>query len=90
MFINDPTFWKVFANTAILGGLTLLFVFPLPIVLALLLNEIRRARFKKLVQSISYLPHFLSVVIVAGMVIQILSKKSMPCLIPTLKNLRQI
>lgn len=73
MFINDPTFWKVFANTAILGGLTLLFVFPLPIVLALLLNEIRRARFKKLVQSISYLPHFLSVVIVAGMVIQILS-----------------
>lgn len=73
MFINDPTFWKVFANTAILGGLTLLFCFPLPIILALLLNEIRRAHFKKIVQSISYLPHFLSIVIVAGMVIQILS-----------------
>ncbi len=72
-FVNDPTFWKVFANTAILGGLTLAVCFPLPIVLALMLNEIRRAKFKRVVQSITYLPHFLSVVIVAGMVIQLLS-----------------
>lgn len=72
-FVNDPTFWKVFANTAILGGLTLAVCFPLPIILALMLNEIRRAKFKRVVQSITYLPHFLSVVIVAGMVIQLLS-----------------
>ncbi len=72
-FVNDPTFWKVFTNTAILGGLTLAVCFPLPIVLALMLNEIRRAKFKRVVQSITYLPHFLSVVIVAGMVIQLLS-----------------
>ncbi|RRR98144.1 ABC transporter permease [Glycomyces terrestris] len=73
MFINDPTFWKVFTNTAVLGGLTLLVCFPLPIVLALMLNEVRRQHFKRIVQSISYLPHFLSIVIVVGMVMQLLS-----------------
>lgn len=73
MFINDPVFWKVFANTAILGGLTLAVTFPMPIVLALMLNEVRVRQFKKVVQSISYLPHFLSVVIVVGMLMQLLS-----------------
>jgi putative aldouronate transport system permease protein len=73
MFLGDPTFWKVFANTLILGALTLLFCFPLPIVLALLLNEVRARRFKRLVQSVSYLPHFLSIVIIAGMLMQLLS-----------------
>ncbi len=73
LFLNDPNFWNVFGNTVILGGLTLLFCFPLPIVLALLLNEVRKTAFKRVVQSISYLPHFLSVVIVVGMVMQLLS-----------------
>lgn len=73
MFIEDPSFWKVFANTVTLGGLTLLVCFPLPIVLALMLNEIRVRKFKKLVQSLSYVPHFLSIVIVVGMLMQILS-----------------
>ncbi|GAB3750238.1 ABC transporter permease subunit [Microlunatus parietis] len=73
MFIGDPSFWKVFANTAILGGTTLIVCFPLPIVLALMLNEVRKKAFKRVVQSITYLPHFLSIVIVAGMVLQLLS-----------------
>ena len=73
MFIHDPAFWKVFANTAIIGGMTLVVCFPLPIVLALMLNEVRRTHFKRIVQSISYLPHFLSVVIVVGMVYQLLA-----------------
>ncbi|WP_454858946.1 ABC transporter permease [Promicromonospora soli] len=73
LFINDPTFWHVFTNTAIIGGLTLTVTFPLPIVLALLLNEVRKTAFKRIVQSISYLPHFLSIVIVAGMTMQLLS-----------------
>lgn len=73
MFWNDPGFWQVFTNTLIIGGLTLLFLFPLPIVLALLLNEVRTAAFKRTVQTISYLPHFLSIVVVAGIVTQILS-----------------
>lgn len=73
MFIADPNFWNVFANTAILGLLTLVVCFPLPIVLALMLNEVRKRTFKRVIQSISYLPHFLSVVIVVGMVMQLLS-----------------
>ncbi len=73
MFTKDPTFWKVFANTAILGGTTLIICFPLPIILALMLNEVRKHAFKRVVQSITYLPHFLSIVIVAGMIMQLLS-----------------
>ena len=73
MFIRDPAFWNVFSNTVIIGAMTLVVCFPLPIILALMLNEVRRKHFKKIVQSISYLPHFLSVVIVVGMVYQLLS-----------------
>ncbi|WP_420111623.1 ABC transporter permease [Pseudactinotalea sp.] len=73
MFWNDPTFWRVFTNTLILGALTLVIVFPLPIVLALLLNEVRARKFKRAVQTITYLPHFMSIVIVAGIVFQLTS-----------------
>jgi putative aldouronate transport system permease protein len=73
MFFTDPTFWEVFTNTLVLGALSLLFCFPLPIMLALLLNEVRTRKLKRFVQSVSYLPHFLSIVIVAAMVMQLLS-----------------
>ncbi|MEU8024855.1 ABC transporter permease [Micromonospora haikouensis] len=73
LFLADPTFWEVFTNTLVLGTLTLLFCFPLPIVLALLLNEVRARRLRRFVQSVSYLPHFLSIVIVAAMVMQLTS-----------------
>lgn len=73
MFIQNQQFWTVFANTVILGLLTLLICFPLPIVLALLLNELRSRRFKRIVQTLSYLPHFMSIVIVAGIVLQLTS-----------------
>jgi len=71
MFIHNQQFWQVFSNTVVLGLLTLVICFPLPIVLALMLNELRSRRFKKLVQTISYLPHFMSIVIVAGLVLQL-------------------
>jgi len=73
MFLADATFWHVFTNTLILGGLTLLFCFPAPIILALLLNEVRTRFLKRFVQTISYLPHFLSIVVVAGVVFQTLT-----------------
>ncbi|MCP2322974.1 putative aldouronate transport system permease protein [Hamadaea flava] len=73
MFWDDPTFWQVFTNTLILGALTLVVLFPLPVVLALLLNEVRTGALKRLVQTVSYLPHFLSIVVVAGIVFQVLS-----------------
>jgi putative aldouronate transport system permease protein len=73
MFLSDPTFWQVFRNTLWIGLLTLVFCFPVPIVLALLLNEVRRNALKRFVQSVSYLPHFLSMVIVAGITLQMLA-----------------
>ncbi|MEV3858765.1 ABC transporter permease subunit [Streptomyces sp. NPDC050095] len=73
MFLSDPAFWQVFRNTLWMGLLTLLFCFPVPIVLALLLNEVRRTALKRFVQSVSYLPHFLSIVIVAGITMQMLA-----------------
>ncbi len=73
MFIHDPAFWNVFTNTLLLGALSLLFTFPIPIIFALLLNEVKNKRFKKFVQTASYLPHFLSIVIVAGMILQLTS-----------------
>ncbi|TQS28330.1 sugar ABC transporter permease [Microbispora sp. KK1-11] len=73
MFLNDPSFWQVFTNTVVIGALTLLFCFPTPIVLALLINELRGRKIKRFVQSVSYLPHFLSMVIVAGLVMEMLS-----------------
>lgn len=65
--VNDPYFWTVFKNTIVLNLINLLLTFPAPIILALLLNEITSAHYKRLVQTITYLPHFLSTVVVVGM-----------------------
>lgn len=67
-FISSYFFWDVMENTVAISGLKLLVTFPAPIILALLLNEVRNKWFKRTVQTISYLPHFLSMVIVAGLV----------------------
>jgi putative aldouronate transport system permease protein len=76
MFIQDTTFWEVFKNTLALSLTSLVVGFPFPIIFALLLNEITNKRFKKFVQTASYLPHFLSTVIVAGMIMELLSPSS--------------
>lgn len=72
-FIADPYFWQVFTNTIVINVYNLLWSFPVPIILALMLNEVTNNKFKKLVQTISYLPHFLSVVVVVGMLSTFLS-----------------
>ncbi|MCJ8011486.1 ABC transporter permease subunit [Paenibacillus sp. KQZ6P-2] len=66
-FINNPMAMRTVKNTLILGIYSLVFGFPAPIVLALLLNEIRVLAFKKFVQTVSYFPHFISTVIIVGM-----------------------
>ncbi|GGF92059.1 sugar ABC transporter permease [Paenibacillus albidus] len=72
MFIENPDFWPLMKNTFLLGVYKLVFGFPAPILLAILLNEVRKAAFKRFVQTVSYLPHFISNVIVASMVIMFL------------------
>nr|WP_275422820.1 ABC transporter permease subunit [Paenibacillus mucilaginosus] len=66
-FFNSFYFWRLFRNTVILSMLSIVFGFPAPIILALLLNEVRHKWFKSTVQTVSYLPHFISVVVVVGM-----------------------
>ncbi|WP_127580116.1 ABC transporter permease [Paenibacillus koleovorans] len=70
---SDFIFLRALRNTLIISGLKLVFGFLAPIVFALLLNEIRHVRFKKITQSISYLPHFMSWVIAASMLVEIVS-----------------
>jgi putative aldouronate transport system permease protein len=72
-FFSNPYSYKVIANTLMLRVWHLTLGFPMPIVIALLLNEIRNDRFKRLVQTSSYLPHFISLVVVCGMVVSFLS-----------------
>ncbi len=72
-FIADQNFWRAFRNTLLLNFKYLLISFPLTLIFALLLNEIKNVAFKRIVQTISYLPHFISMVIVAGMVRELLS-----------------
>ncbi|WP_171630225.1 ABC transporter permease [Paenibacillus plantarum] len=76
LFFHSPDFLKLLKNTVLLGISKVVFGFPAPIILALLLNEVRRATLKRLVQSISYLPHFISNVVVVSMMFLFLSPTS--------------
>ncbi|WP_425432204.1 ABC transporter permease [Gracilibacillus orientalis] len=73
MFFSDPRFLEIMRNTFVISGLKILICFPAPIMLALMLNEVKNMAFKRTVQTITYLPHFLSWVIVAGFTMSILS-----------------
>jgi putative aldouronate transport system permease protein len=72
-FFSSPDFFLLFKNTLLLGFYSLIFGFPFPIILAIMLNEVRARWFKKTIQTASYLPTFLSVVIISSMIIDFLS-----------------
>lgn len=75
---SSPSFLEVFRNTLIISFSKLLVNFPCPIIFAILLNEIRGKMFKKCIQTVSYLPHFVSWVILAGIFKQFLSPSTGP------------
>jgi putative aldouronate transport system permease protein len=72
-FFSSQFFWRLITNTLLLNFYNIIFSFPVPILLALLLNEIRHSWYKKAAQTISYLPHFVSTVVVVGMITNFLS-----------------
>ena len=76
-FIGSNWFPKVMRNTLAISGLQLLFGFPAPVLLAVLLNEVRFTGFKRTVQTISYLPHFISWVVAASLIFSILSSEGL-------------
>lgn len=72
-FFSTPKFWELFRNTLTLGCLSLCISFPMTILFALILNEVRQKKAKKVFQTISYLPNFLSIVIVCSIFIDLFS-----------------
>ena len=70
---STPQFWQAFWNTIVISSYKVLFGFPVPIILAILLNEIRKQSFKRTVQTIIYLPHFISWVVLGGIIFNLLS-----------------
>ncbi|MFG1730766.1 putative multiple-sugar transport system permease YteP [Paenibacillus sp. GM2FR] len=67
-FFSGPYFWRVVKNTLLLNVWGIVFGFTAPIILALLLNEVRSSKFKRTVQTITYMPHFISLVVVCGII----------------------
>lgn len=68
-FFNSPSFWSILRNTVTISMSSLVINFPMPIILALLVNELRNQKFSKLVQNATYLPHFVSLMVVCGLVV---------------------
>lgn len=73
ILFDQPNFFRIFGNTLIISFYQIVFAFPAPIILALLLNEVRRSAFKRTVQTLVYLPHFLSWALVFGLAYTMLS-----------------
>lgn len=73
-FFDSFFFWRLLRNTVLISFYELLFAFPASIILALLLNELRSAVFKRAIQTITYMPHFISIVVISGMLVDFLAR----------------
>ena len=89
-FITGPYFLRLMRNTLLINIYQLVFSFPAPIVLALLLNELKALKFKRVIQSISYLPHFISTVIVVGMMMKFLGSEGIVNIVLNKLGLRSV
>ena len=76
-FMSSSMFWRAFRNNIVISGLGLLICYPANILLALMINEIRRVRFKRAVQTITYLPHFLSTMVIVSLIAIITDEKGL-------------
>lgn len=76
-FLSSYNFWQLMGNTLTISLYNLAVTFPAPIILALLLNEVRNTKFKKVVQTITYMPHFISSVVICSMVLIFLSSEGL-------------
>ena len=67
-FFSNPDFFRILKNTLVISVTSIIFGFPAPIILALLFNELKNQKFKSVAQTVSYLPHFISLVVVCGLI----------------------
>lgn len=75
-FFQTPRFWTILKNTLYVSGYYILFSFPIPIILALILNNVKNVKWKKFAQTITYMPHFISTVVLVGMMSVFFSPRS--------------
>jgi ABC-type polysaccharide transport system permease subunit len=75
-FLESYKFVQVLRNTLILSFYSLLVTFPIPIIFALLLNALPTERYRKLIQTITYIPHFISTVVIVGLIFQLLNNRN--------------
>jgi len=75
-FFSSALFWQFFRNTIIIAGYSLVAGFPLPIILAICLNECRHLRYKKSVQLITYMPYFITTVVLVSMILQFTARET--------------
>lgn len=69
-FFKSPEYWSVLKNTLYISFLEIVFSFPAPIIFALMLNEIKNLKYKKVIQTVTYLPHFISMVVICSMLLR--------------------
>ena len=67
-FFSSPTCWRMIKNTVLISLYSLLWSFPVPIILSLMINQLRSAKYKRVVQTVLYAPHFISVMVICGMI----------------------
>ena len=67
-FFSAPTFGRMIKNTVLISLYSLLWSFPVPIILSLMINQLRNAKYKRVVQTVLYAPHFISVMVICGMI----------------------
>lgn len=75
-FLSTGNFWLVFKNTIVLSFYSLIVTFPIPILFALLLNAMRGTKYKKAIQTVTYIPHFISTVVMVGIISQVLNYRT--------------
>ena len=76
-FLNNYTFWRLLRNTVMINLYGLAFAFPAPIILALMLNEVRGTGFRRTIQTMTYMPYFVSTVVVGGLMLEFLHTRGM-------------
>lgn len=76
MFFKTPRFWNIMKNTLLISAYSMGMSFPFAVILALMLNSVKNVRWKKLVQTITYMPHFISTVVLVGMISVFFSPRS--------------
>lgn len=76
-FLQGPYAWRLIRNTLLLNVYQIIFGFPAPIILALMINEVRNKPYKKFVQTVSYMPHFISLIVVCGLLADFSSSRGL-------------